>query len=159
MIFPLFSGIIRWRSLFPTANTVNTSVWKKQKSTGALPTDHIPRCDRGGGADISISAVRGGRAMVALILARAVWLGIRCADGNNQMAIWGRRCRSLRSHEARRNNRGHTCPLLVGIATGRAGMDHVYRGAHLVLDQGRSIRVWRNGRRRQKKHRVVRGAA
>jgi len=34
--------------------------------------------------------------------ARAVWLRIRCADGNNQMAIWGRRCRSLRCYEARR---------------------------------------------------------
>ena len=31
-------------------------------------------------------------------------------------------------------------------------------GAHLVLDRGRAIRVWRNGPGRQKKHRVVRGA-
>jgi len=31
--------------------------------------------------------------------------------------------------------------------------------AHLVLDQGRTIRIRRDGRRRQKKHRVVRGAA
>jgi hypothetical protein len=38
-------------------------------------------------------------------------------------------------------------------------MDHVCRGAHLVLDQGRTIRVRRNGPERQKKHRVVRGAA
>jgi tricorn protease-like protein len=29
-------------------------------------------------------------------------------------------------------------------------MDHICRGAHLVLDQGRSIRVWRNGRSAKK---------
>ena len=137
MIFPLFSGIIRWRSLFRTANTVNTSVWKKSKIYWSVADGSHPSMRPGRRGGFSISAVRGGRAMVALILARAVWLGIRCADGNNQMAIWGRRCRSLRSHEARRNNRGHTYPLLVGIATGRAGMDHVCRGAHLILDQGR----------------------
>src|SRR6516165_11601839 len=60
-------------------------------------------------------------------------------DGNNEpyrKAIWGRRCRSAGCQEARRNNRGHACALLVGIATGRAGMDHVCRGAHLILDQG-----------------------
>jgi len=73
------------------------------------------------------------------------------------MAIWGGR--SAGFHEAGRNNRGRAGPLLVGIVTGPAGMDHVCRGAHLVLDQGRTIRVRRNGRGRQKKHRVVRGAA
>jgi hypothetical protein len=74
------------------------------------------------------------------------------------MAIWGRRCRSAGCHEARRNNRGYAYSLLVGIATGRAGMDHVCRGPHLVLGQGRTIRVRRNGPRRPKEHRVVRGA-
>src|SRR6516162_1152457 len=40
-------------------------------------------------------------------------------DGNNEpyrKAIWGRRRRSAGCHEARRNNRGHACPLHVGIA-------------------------------------------
>ena len=50
-------------------------------------------------------------------------------------------------------------PLLVGSATGGAGMDYVCRGAHLVLHQGRTIRVRRNGPERQKKNRGVRGAA
>ena len=75
------------------------------------------------------------------------------------MAIWARRCHSVGCYEARRHKRGHACAFLVGIATGRAGMDHVCRGAHLVLDQGCTIRVRRNGRGRQKKHRVLRGAA
>jgi hypothetical protein len=78
-------------------------------------------------------------------------------DGNNQphrTAIWGRRYRSAGCHEARRNNRDHACSLLVGIAAGRARMDHVCRGAHLVLDQGRTIRVRRNGPGWQKKHRI-----
>ena len=79
---------------------------KNQKSTRALPTGHTPRFDQGGGRrrgeGIQYLGGTGGRAMVALILARAVWLRIRCADGNNQMAIWGRRCRSLRCYEARR---------------------------------------------------------
>ena len=34
--------MIRWRSLFPTANIVNTSLCKNQKSMRALPTDHTP---------------------------------------------------------------------------------------------------------------------
>ena len=34
----------------------------------------------------------------------------------------------------------------VGTVTGRTRMDQICRGAYLVLDQGRSIRVWRNGR-------------
>jgi hypothetical protein len=83
-------------------------------------------------------------------------------DGNNEPyreAIWGRRYPSAGCREARRNKRGHACPLLVGIATGRAGMDHVCRSAHPVRNQGRSIRVWRNRRRRQTKNRIVRGAA
>ena len=36
------------------------------------------------------------------------------------MAIWGRR-RSVGRDEARRNNRGHTCPLTVGIVTDERG--------------------------------------
>jgi hypothetical protein len=83
-------------------------------------------------------------------------------DGNNEPyreAIWGRRYPSAGCREARRNKRGHACPLLVGIITGRAGMDHVCRSAHPVRNQGRSIRVWRNRRRRQTKNRIVRGAA
>jgi hypothetical protein len=74
------------------------------------------------------------------------------------MAIWGRRCRSVGCHEARRNKRGHAGPLIVGIVTGRAGMDHVCRGTQPVLDQERTIRLRRNGRGRQKKYRLVRGA-
>jgi hypothetical protein len=45
-------------------------------------------------------------------------------DGNNEPyrnAIWGRRCRSAGCHEARRNNRDHACPLVVGIATDERG--------------------------------------
>jgi hypothetical protein len=60
-------------------------------------------------------------------------------DGNNEPyreANWGRRYPSARCHEARRNNRGGACPLLVGIANGPAGIDHVYRSAHAVLDKG-----------------------
>src|SRR6516225_5046166 len=87
------------------------------------------------------------------IVARAVLLGIRCADGNNQMANWGGRYR------ARRSKRGFACPLVIGIATEWAGMDYLRRGAHLVLDQGRTIRLRRNGRCRQNKHRGVCGAA
>src|SRR5689334_15497791 len=78
--------------------------------------------------------------------------------GNNEpyrMAIWGRRCRSVGCHEARRNKRGYACPLIVGIVTGRAGMDHVCRGTQPVLDQERTIRLRRNGRGRQKKYRLV----
>jgi len=41
------------------------------------------------------------------------------------------------------------------LPTGRAGMDHVCRDWHLVLDRGRPIRVRRNGPGRQKKHRVL----
>jgi hypothetical protein len=61
-------------------------------------------------------------------------------------AIWDRRCRPAGCHEARRNNRGPRLAANVGIATGRAGMDHVCRGTQLVLDQGGGIRVRRNGR-------------
>src|SRR6516225_3702596 len=35
MISP-FSGIIWWRSLFPTANTVNASVWKKSENYSSV---------------------------------------------------------------------------------------------------------------------------
>ena len=34
---------------------------------------------------------------------------------------------------------------LSAIATGRAGIDHVCRGAQLVLDQGRAMRVRGSG--------------
>jgi bifunctional non-homologous end joining protein LigD len=45
--------------------------------------------------------------------------------------------------------------LRVGIATGRAGMDHACRSGHLVLDQARIIRVRRNGPGRQKNDRAI----
>jgi len=37
------------------------------------------------------------------------------------MATWGRRCPSVGCHEARRS----ACPLLVSIASGRAGLDYI----------------------------------
>ena len=58
------------------------------------------------------------------------------ADGNNEpyrMAIWSRRCRCAGRDEARRDNRGRACPLVVGIVTGRTRMDQICRGAYLVL--------------------------
>jgi hypothetical protein len=42
--------MIRWRSLSPTTNSVNASLWKNQKSTGALPTDHTPRHPKAAGS-------------------------------------------------------------------------------------------------------------
>src|SRR5690348_198027 len=56
-------------------------------------------------------------------------------DGNKELyrnAVWGRHSRSAGCHEARRNDRGYACALIVGIATGRAGLDHLCRGAHVV---------------------------
>ena len=88
--------------------------------------------------------------------ARAVWLRIRCADGNNQMAIWGRRCRSLRCYEARRTTAATLARSLSALPPDERGWITFTEARILFSSKGG---VWRNGRRRQKKHRVVRGAA
>jgi hypothetical protein len=75
-----------------TRRSLNSCAYRGRNARGASAASAWRNdCDRPGRREAARghSVSRRHRVAVALILARAVLLRMRCADGNIQMAIWG----------------------------------------------------------------------